>query len=238
MTIVHIVPVLKDNYCYILEMNGRSAIIDPGEADPVINYCKNNDITPELIINTHHHGDHIAGNTKLAETYNCQIAAPKAEADKIGRVEIPLDEKHVFEFAGEKARILETPGHTLGHICLYFEKDRILFSGDTLFSLGCGRLFEGSAEQMWKSLQKILELPDDTRIYPGHEYTKANAEFCLSIDPDNSDLKERYEQVMLAAHNNQPTIPVTLAIEKKTNAFLRVNSALEFADLRQKKDSF
>lgn len=148
-----------------------------------------------------------------------------------------LDENHVFDFGDEKAKILETPGHTLGGVCLYYPKSKVLFSGDTLFSLGCGRLFEGTSEMMWNSFQKILELPDETQIYPGHEYTKANAEFCLQHDPDNKDLIERNKEIDMARGENQPTIPVSLGMEKKTNIFLRTENAKAFAKLRAAKDN-
>ncbi len=236
---IDIIPILKDNYAYLLRgADGKNAVIDPGEAAPVIAYLQSNDLKLDLIINTHHHGDHISGNSKLIDTYNCQLAAPKKEAAKIGKLDIELEEKSVFSFGGEKAKILETPGHTLGGICLYFPTSKACFSGDTLFSMGCGRLFEGTPAMMWESLQKIMALPPETRIFPGHEYTLENAKFCLSIEPDNADLKERMREIDTLRANNHPTIPVTLETEKKTNVFLRVEDAKKFAALRAQKDNF
>lgn len=235
---IDIIPILQDNYCYYIHFeNGHSAVVDPGESAPVIEYLDNNMQMLDLIINTHHHGDHTGGNAQLQEKYECKIAAPRKEADKIGNVDIFLDEKHVFDFGDEKAKVLETPGHTLGGICLYYPKSKVLFSGDTIFSLGCGRLFEGTPDMMWESFQKILALPDETWIYPGHEYTKANAKFCLTHDPDNKDLIERNKEIDMARGENLPTIPVSLGMEKKTNIFLRAQSAKEFAKLRAAKDN-
>lgn len=234
---IHILPILNDNYAYILTGNGQTVVIDPGEAAPIIQHLNKNNLSLDIIINTHHHGDHVAGNKELVGKYNCPIAAPEKEADIIGNVNIKLNEGSNFEICGEKAQILETPGHTLGHICLYVSESKAAFTADTLFSLGCGRLFEGTPEQMWQSFQKILTLPDETKIYPGHEYTRSNAEFCLKVEPDNQDLKQRYDDILKLREENAPTIPVTLGMEKKTNAFLRAGSSARFAELRKMKDN-
>lgn len=234
---IHIIPTLNDNYTYILEGNEQCAVIDAGEAEPVIDFLEDHNLKPDFIINTHHHGDHVAGNAALKIKYNCPIAAPKNEAAKIGNVDIELDETSNFQVCGEDVTVLETPGHTLGHICLFFPDTKALFSADTVFSLGCGRLFEGSPEQMWNSFQKILNLPDETKIYPGHEYTLANAKFCLKVEPDNDNLKARYKEVLELRDSNKPTIPTTLKQEKETNAFLRAGSAERFAEIRKLKDN-
>lgn len=234
---IHVLPTLKDNYTYILQGGGQTAVIDAGEAAPVIAFLQEHSLNLDLIVNTHHHGDHIAGNTALKEKYNCPIAAPEKEASKIGNFDLALNEDSVFEVCGERVTILETPGHTLGHICLFFSESKALFSADTLFSLGCGRLFEGTADQMWNSLQKIMALPDDTNIYCGHEYTLSNAEFCLNIEPDNEALRKRYKDVQDMRKSNKPTIPTTLSLEKETNVFLRAGSAVRFAEIRTLKDN-
>ncbi|MAE50475.1 MAG: hydroxyacylglutathione hydrolase [Micavibrio sp.] len=235
---IDIIPVLQDNYCYILHFeNGQCAVVDPGEAAPVIQHLEDQVLILDLIINTHHHSDHIGGNARLREKYDCKIAAPRKEADKIGNVDILLDEDHIFDFGSEKAEIIETPGHTLGAICLYYPESGVIFTGDTLFSLGCGRLFEGTPDMMWASLQKLVTLPDNVQIYPGHEYTKANAVFCLSHDPDNEDLIQRNQAIDLARAGNMPTIPVSMGTEKKTNVFLRAKNAKEFSSLRSAKDN-
>lgn len=234
---VHILPILDDNYSYILENeNGDVAVIDPGEAAPIIDWLEQNNKRLTHIINTHHHGDHIAGNKELQEKYSAILAAPKADMHRIPGVDIELEEGTTFTFGGEEAQIIDTPGHTVGHIALYFPNSKALFCGDTLFSMGCGRLFEGTAEQMWNSFEKIMDLPDDTLIYPGHEYTQSNGEFCLRIDPDNTELKQRMNEVIDLRAQNLPTIPTTLGLEKQTNAFLRAGSAKEFAKIRALKD--
>lgn len=237
---IHIIPILKDNYAYLLRFDdGKTAIVDPGEAQPVIDFLGNHGIEKlDLIINTHHHGDHVAGNGALMERYGCIIAAPEKEAEKIGDVTIMLSENTPLDFGGARARIFETPGHTLGGVCLYFESAKALFSGDTLFSMGCGRLFEGTAEVMWESFQKIAALPDDTLIYPGHEYTLSNAQFCAYAESDNFDIIQRLHEARQLREKDQPTIPVTLGVEKKTNVFLRAGSADRFGELRKLKDNF
>lgn len=234
---IHIIPTLSDNYTYVLEGNGECAVIDAGEAPPVIEFLEEHNLKPDLIINTHHHGDHIGGNAEIKNKYGCKIAAPEKETLKIGYVDIPLSENSALQVCGQAVQILETPGHTLGHICLYFPVSKALFSADTLFSLGCGRLFEGSPDQMWRSFQKIMALPEDTDIYPGHEYTLANAKFCLTVEPDNDNLKARYKEVQDLRDQNKPTIPSSLGQEKKTNVFLRANSAERFAEIRAQKDN-
>lgn len=234
---VHIIPVLNDNYAYVLEApNGESAVVDPGEAGPVIAFLEDCDPKPSLIFNTHHHGDHTGGNAEIMARYGCALAAPASESGRIANITIPLAEGAILSFGGERLHILETPGHTAGHICLYFPKSKILFTGDTLFSLGCGRLFEGTAAQMWDSFAKILALPDETLIFCGHEYTLANGKFCLRIEPDNPDLQDRLGQAEALRAEGNPTLPVTLETEKKTNVFLRAGSAERFAELRQMKD--
>lgn len=234
-----IIPVLKDNYAYLLRLeSGQIAVIDPGEAAPVIRYLQDNALSLDLIINTHHHGDHTGGNEALKNKYNCPVAAPAQEAQKIGNVDIGLAEDSPFEYGGDIFQILETPGHTLGHICLYHPESKALFSGDTLFSLGCGRLFEAGADVMWHSLQKLIALPADTLVYCGHEYTLGNAEFCAHIEPDNADLKTRRKEIEYLRSTGNPTVPVTLETELKTNVFLRAKNAAEFAALRHEKDSF
>lgn len=234
---VYIIPVLNDNYAYVLDaQNGECAVVDPGEAGPVIAFLDERALRPSLIFNTHHHGDHTGGNTALISRYGCDLAAPSSEGARISGVTIPLAEGTAFSFGGETVQVLETPGHTAGHICLYFPQSRLLFSGDTLFSMGCGRLFEGTAAQMWNSFEKILSLPDETKIFCGHEYTLANGKFCLRIEPENRDIQNRMREAKALRAEGKPTLPVTLGIEKKTNVFLRAGSAERFAELRALKD--
>lgn len=235
---IHIVPILKDNYAYLLEANDRSAaIIDPGEAAPVIAALEALGLNLALIINTHHHGDHIAGNDELKSRYGAKLAAPANETHRIAGIDTGLAEGTPFDFAGVSAEILETPGHTAGGICLYFPLAKAVFTGDTLFSGSCGRLFEGTAAQMWDSFQKLIALPDDTRMYPGHEYTLANCKFGMGIEPENADLKTRYEEVKELRRKNLPSIPSTMGLEKKTNVFLRAGSAERFGEIRKLRDA-
>lgn len=235
---IDIIPVLKDNYAYLLKVNnGETAVVDPGEAGPVIAELEQQDLSLDYILNTHHHGDHIAGNAALIEKYGAKLVGPAKEKMRIQNMDILLNEGDIFSFGDEDVQILETPGHTTGGICFYFPDSKSIFTGDTLFLMSTGRLFEGTPEQMWESLQKIMVLPDDTRIYCGHEYTLDNGEFCLSIEPGNKDLQKRVEHVRALREKNQPTMPGTIKEEKQTNAFLRAGSAKGYAQIRKMKDT-
>lgn len=236
---IHILPILKDNYAYVLEAaHGQAAVIDPGAAAPVVDFLERHNLKLTHILNTHHHGDHTAGNAELKNRYGAALVAPAAEAAQIGGVDIPLQGGQDWTWQGHTARILATPGHTLGGLCFYWPEEKAVFTGDTLFSLGCGRLFEGTAAQMWQSLQALIALPDDTMIYFGHEYTLSNGRFCLHIAPDNAALKDRLALAQSLRDQNLPTLPVSLGTEKQTNVFLRAGSAAAFADLRAQKDAF
>ncbi|MAZ75749.1 MAG: hydroxyacylglutathione hydrolase [Micavibrio sp.] len=237
-TNVILVPILSDNYSYILEKNGDVAVIDPGQPEPIINELKNRDLTPSIILNTHHHSDHIAGNKAIMDQYGATLIAPEKDFHRIPDIDISVKEGSPLTFSSEKIQILETPGHTNGHICYYLPESKIIFAGDLIFAMGCGRAFEGTPEELFNSLQKIKALPLETQIYCGHEYTLANAEFCLSIEPDNVDLIARHKIVKQYRDNNLPTIPTTLEEELKTNVFLRAENASTFADIRAKKDNF
>ncbi len=236
---ITIIPTLNDNYTYLLEAsNGETAIIDAGESTPIIAALKSKELGLNYILITHHHYDHIDGALPLKQHYNAKILAPKKDKHRIPNIDKELSEGDLFEFGDEQVQIIETPGHTTGHICYYAPKSKALFCADTLFSLGCGRLFEGTPEQMQNSLEKLKTLPDETNIYPGHEYTQSNGEFCLTIAPDNAALQTRMEDVQKCRSQNLPTIPVTLGTEKKTNPFLQTKTAEQFARLRSQKDNF
>jgi hydroxyacylglutathione hydrolase len=238
MTIrIEIIPLLKDNYSYlVIDPEKNCIVIDPAQAAPVQSRIEKEDLTLKYILNTHHHGDHTAGNLDLKKMNDCEIVAPFAETARIENVDIAVREGDYFSFSDITARIIETPGHTSGHICFYFEALSALFCGDTLFSMGCGRLFEGTADEMWRSLEKIMKLPDDTKIYCGHEYTLSNGTFCLSVEPENQAIIERIEDVTALTERGKPSIPSTLEMEKQTNVFLRAGSATRFAELRALKD--
>lgn len=233
--IVHIIPVLDDNYCYVLEGADRQClIIDPGEANPVKLYINKNKLKPVAILNTHHHGDHTGGNLD----FGLPVIAPESEKIKIPGFSKGVKDGDTLTLAGIDLRVLETPGHTKGHVVFYCEAAGALFSGDTLFAMGCGRLFEGSAQDMYDSLQKLKKLPPETKIYCGHEYTIANARFAAHVEPDNQDIANRMVDVKSLRDKKEPTIPTTLEIELKTNPFLRADNVQAFADLRQQKDNF
>lgn len=235
---VTLIPILSDNYAYVITSGDACAVVDPGEADPIIQYMEEHSLKPDIIFNTHHHGDHVAGNAKIKDKYNCRVIVPAAEEERIVVADIGVDESTPLTFGSENIQVIETPGHTAGHICFYFPDSKILFAGDTLFSMGCGRLFEGSAEDIFGSFEKFKPLPDDTLIYCGHEYTLSNAEFCVHLAPDNVDIQARFKEVKTLRDNNQPTIPTSLETERKTNLFLMAKSVNEFATLRSQKDNF
>ncbi|MCI5060297.1 MAG: hydroxyacylglutathione hydrolase [Alphaproteobacteria bacterium] len=235
---VTIIPVLQDNYSYLIRSGDIVGIIDPGEAAPVIEYLDKHGLKPDFVLNTHHHGDHIAGNQEIIQKYGAQLIAPKKEKRRIKNINMAVSDGDVLTFGIEEATIIETPGHTSGHICFWFQRSKALFCGDTLFAMGCGRLFEGTAQEMFDNFQLFKQMPDDTKIYCGHEYTLDNAKFCAHIFPDNQDIQKRLNEVQSIRAQDLPTIPSTLKQEKKTNIFMMANSAEEFANLRSQKDKF
>ncbi len=236
---IQIIPIFDDNYVYLLKTScGITAVIDPGDAEPVIKELEAQNLTLDYILITHHHWDHVGGIPKLKSIYGSKVIAPAKESHLIKGIDQTLKENDIFMLGRETAQTIETPGHTLGSICYYFQDSKVIFTGDTVFSMGCGRLFEGTATDMFGSFQKIKALPDDTMIYCTHEYTRGNAGFCLSQDRDNEYLKDRIKEVKLLRSQNKPTLPVSLKTEKKTNIFMKTKNADEFAALRLKKDSF
>jgi len=224
---LHMFPCLQDNYCYLIhdEAAGLTAVIDTPEVMAIEQALADTGWQLTHILNTHHHWDHAGGNLELKEKTNCTIVGPRADARRIPGIDIQVGDGDVFEFGSHKAKVYDTPGHTRGHIVYHFADDDVAFVGDTLFAMGCGRLFEGTPEQMWTSLQKIMTWPDDTQVYCAHEYTQSNAKFALSVEPDNADLKQRAAEVDDLRANNQPTIPTNIGIEKLTNPFMRPMSA-------------
>lgn len=251
---IHQIPVLNDNYLYLFKDpdSNNVGIVDPAEAEPVL--AKLNELGWKLthIINTHHHWDHTGANLELKEQTGCTIVGGKKDAARIPGIDVELEEGDIFEFGSQKATIFEVSGHTLGHIACWFEDSQALFCGDTLFALGCGRLFEGTPVQMWESLKKFLDLPDDTKVYCAHEYTEANAHFAITVEPQNNALKTRFDEILKKRALNIPTVPSTIGEEKATNPFLRPNSSdlketlgmadadtvAVFAEVRLRKDNF
>jgi len=217
------IPCLTDNYAYIICDNNFKTIgvVDPSEAKPIISFLKKKKLKLNYILNTHHHFDHIGGNVELKKIYNAKIVGFEGDKHRIPNINVTLKDNETWNFGDSTVKIFHIPGHTLGHICFFFEKEKILFTGDTLFSLGCGRIFEGNHEQMLDSLNKIKKLPGDTQIYCGHEYSYKNAEFCIKYDSDNINLKKKFEKIKKLRLKNLPTVPSNLQEELKSNIFLR-----------------
>jgi len=217
------IPCLKDNYAYIIDDNNSKTVgvVDPSEALPIISFLKEKNLKLNYILNTHHHFDHIGGNIELKKLFNAKVVGFLGDKHRIPGIDITLKDNENWNFGNSLVKILHIPGHTLGHICFFFEKEKIAFTGDTLFSLGCGRIFEGDHKQMLNSLNKIKKLPKNTNIYCGHEYTYKNAEFCITHDGKNINLKKKFEIVKKLRSENLPTMPTTLADELSSNIFLR-----------------
>ena len=217
------IPCLADNYAYIINDNNSKTIgvVDPSEAQPIISFLRKKKLKLNYVLNTHHHHDHIGGNLELKKTYNAKIVGFVGDKHRIPGIDITLENNEQWNFGNSSVRVLHIPGHTLGHVCFFFEKEKIAFTGDTLFSLGCGRIFEGDHKQMLQSLNKIKKLPKDTMIYCGHEYTYKNAEFCIKYDNDNINLKNKFSKIKELRSKNLPTIPSSLEEELKSNIFLR-----------------
>jgi hydroxyacylglutathione hydrolase len=235
---IELLPILGDNYCYLLREPVRnvSAVVDPGTDAPVAARLEALGRGLDWILITHHHADHTGGNEGLKQRFGCRIAGPAAEADKVPGLDVPLGDGDRFELGAETAEIILTPGHTRGHISYHFPESRALFCGDTLFALGCGRLFEGDAAMMFKSLKKLMALDDATRVYCGHEYTASNARFALSVDAENPELQARAREIDSLRARGEPTIPSTIGLERATNPFVRAKSADAFGRLRALKD--
>jgi hydroxyacylglutathione hydrolase len=245
---------LKDNYGVLLHdpEAGSTAAIDAPDAAAVETALNEAGWRLSDILVTHHHADHTGGIAALKKRYGCRVVAPRKEAQKIPDVDVTVREGDFVTIGSLNGRVLETPGHTAGHITYWFKPERLAFVGDTLFSVGCGRVLEGTADQMWQSLLKLRNLPIDTQIYCGHEYTAANVHFALTIEPKNAMLRTRAEEVVRLCSANKPTIPTTIGLEKTTNPFLRADlhsvaaavklegapPAQVFARVRSMKDKF
>ncbi|MDC0436557.1 hydroxyacylglutathione hydrolase [Candidatus Pelagibacter sp.] len=237
---IEIIPCLQDNYSYLIidEKKNIACVVDPSESDPVIKYLENNKIDLKFILNTHHHYDHVGGNQKLKEKYGANVIGFKEDKDKIPGIDILVDDQEVWKYEDFEAKIVHIPGHTLGHIYFYFYNEKSVFTGDTLFSLGCGKIFEGTHTQMFDSLKKLKELPHETKIFCGHEYTMQNSKFCIAHDENNENLKNKIEEIKKKLKNNLPTIPSTIKEELECNIFLRSDSVKNFSKLRDLKDNF
>ena len=237
---VEIIKCLHDNFSYLIidEKTMIACVVDPSEATPVIKFLENKKINLKYILNTHHHYDHVGGNTELKKKYNCCVIGFKGDKDRIPEIDILIEDDQIWKKDNFEAKIYHIPGHTTGHIAFHFFKEKKIFTGDTLFSLGCGKLFEGTYEQMFNSLNKIKQLPKDTEIYCGHEYTLQNSNFCVANDPENFKLKEKIIKIKNNLKKNLPTIPSTIEDELECNIFLKAKDLKSFSKLRDLKDNF
>jgi len=247
-------PCLSDNYGFLVHdpESGETATIDTPDADRILAEAEAAGWRITQIWNTHHHFDHAGGNAAVRAATGARIVAPRYDAHRIPDIDVPVSDGDTVALGRHEARVLFTPGHTLGHVCYHFADDRIAFVGDTLFALGCGRLFEGSPEQMWTSLSRLAAWPEETRIYCAHEYTQANAAFALSVDPDNRDLQAYAAAVEAERARGEATVPTTIGAELAANPFLRpadpairkrlgletADDTAVFAEIRRRKDNF
>ena len=251
---VRLVPCLTDNYAVIVRDTGSDAVllVDAPEPDPILKALEAANWKLTHILVTHKHGDHIQGIPALKQRYKAKVIGPRNEANEIPTLDEKVGEPDIVEVGSLRARVFDTPGHTAGHICYWLEKEKLLFSADTLFALGCGRPFERPAAVLWQSLLKLRKLPDDTTIYCGHEYTLANARFSVTVDPANKSLRGRLAEIEKARAAGKPTIPSTMAEERATNPFLRADDpaiaaavgmpgsdpAAVFTEIRERKNNF
>ena len=222
---INIINAFSDNYIYVIRNESKkiTTVVDPGESTPVINFLRNKGWHLDEIVNTHHHHDHIGGNIELLKIYKSKLIAPIYDKSRISDVDILVSDNELINIAGTQTKVIHTPGHTTGHVCFFMADEKCLFSGDTMFYLGCGRVFEGTMEQMWASLLRLRILPDDTLVYCGHEYTLSNAKFANHIDPQNQLLQKTITEIKNKRAKDIPTIPFELGREKNINPFLRAD---------------
>jgi hydroxyacylglutathione hydrolase len=232
------VPAFSDNYIWLVHdaASGETAVVDPGDGAAALGGAQQRGWSIDQVWNTHWHPDHTGGNLAVKQATGAPVSGPAAET--IPGIDVQLREGDEVRLGGHRGRVIEIPGHTLGHIALVFDDDRAAFVGDTLFAMGCGRLFEGTPEQMHASLQRLMALPEDMALYCGHEYTLANARFAVRAEPGNADTAERLRAVEAMRERQEITLPTTVAAEKATNPFVRAENADQLAQLRRDKDNF
>ena len=234
------VPAFSDNYLWLVHDHdsGETAVVDPGDPAPVMAEAERRGWTVSKILNTHWHPDHTGGNLAIKEASGATIIGPLGENGRVPGLDVALKEGDRIAIGAHQAEIWEVPGHTLGHIAYIFRDDGVAFVGDTMFAMGCGRLFEGSPEQMHHSLGRLASLPEDTRLYCAHEYTLANARFAAHAFPENKEIAARLRHVEQERSDARSTVPTTVGDERATNPFLLAENVEQFADLRAKKDNF
>ena len=251
---IHQIPTREDNYVYLIRENssGKAAVVDPSDAEPVLDALDQFGWDLTHVLATHHHNDHVGGVPEIKEKTGCTVVGPRADRDRIPGIDIEVGDGDTFMLYEAEAKVWDVPGHTRGHIAYWFGESNALFCGDTLFALGCGRLFEGTAEQMWTSLSKFKEVPDETWVYCAHEYTSSNAKFALAVDPGNATLQAYAREIDRRRERGVSTVPSLMGLERRTNPFLRADvpefvsavgmdgkSPVEvFAEVRQRKDNF
>ncbi len=251
---IHQIPLLQDNYGYVLHdpVDHVTAMIDPAVAEPVLRDVAKRGWSLDYVLNTHHHYDHTGGNLELKRITGCKIVGPRHDSDRIPGMDLGVSDGDTVRIGSATGEVIAVDGHTHGHIAFWFRESKALFCGDTLFSLGCGRLFEGEPEEMWESLKRLRALPDETLVCCGHEYSQANARFALSLDPNNPDLLARAQEIDEKRAQGHATVPTTMEMERRTNPFLRADTenialavgmqgappAQVFAEIRHRKDVF
>ena len=233
------VPVLSDNYAWLVHdpVSGETVVVDPGEAEPVLAAARERGWTIDQVWTTHWHPDHVGGNAAI-QAAGARVTGPAAEAAKIPTLDIQVGEGDAVRLGTEIATVMHVPGHTAGHIAFYLADEDVLFTGDTLFAMGCGRLMEGTPADMWANMERYAALPGATRVYAGHEYTAANARFAAHVDPDDGAVAARMAEVDATRARGEPTLPTTIDAERATNPFLRAGSAERLGELRARKDQF
>lgn len=232
------IPVLSDNYVWLVHEpeSGETMVVDPAVAEPVLAEAKARGWTITQIWNTHWHPDHTGGNAAIKDATGCTITGPAAEAERIPTLDVHVREGDSVTLGAVTAQVLDVPAHTAGHIAYHFPTEQAAFVGDTLFAMGCGRLFEGTAEQMYANMRKLEALGDETQVYCAHEYTQSNGRFALTVEPGNAALVERMDLVNAMRERGEPTVPTTIALERATNPFMRAASAEDLAARRAAKD--
>ena len=234
------IPVLSDNYVWLVHepASGETLVVDPAVAEPVLAAAEARGWRISQIWNTHWHGDHTGGNAAIKAATGCRVTGPAAEADRIPTLDRRVGEGDMVALGAVEARVLEVPAHTAGHIAYHLSDESVVFVGDTLFAMGCGRLFEGSAGQMYANLKRLAALPPETAVYCAHEYTLSNGRFALTVEPENAELAARMARVEAARRAGEATVPTTIALERATNPFIRASSVEAFAERRLGKDVF